>query len=279
MTLEAVYDDANIAVLHVDRGNTGPLFVTFSDLAFHPVPGRFSADTVAEALGYSVIGIVAKSPAWYPAASLRAAAGSLGGLLQRDGARVLYGGSMGGYAALKFSRLFHATHVLAMCPQVTIDPATCPAFDRRFSRYWNEESGGELVTADDLSGRAYVFYDPFHPIDSWHATQIFALDPDAAEVRMPFTGHHTTSVLAGTGRVKRLLDCALSGRDAALRAEVAEMRRGHDLRARVLLEAALARHPHLCHRVLKGLKAKGGTLPFNERFWTWADPLLEAASS
>jgi hypothetical protein len=142
VTLEVAYDDANIAVLHVDRGRSGPLFVTFSDLAFRPAPGRFSADTVAEALGYSVLGVVAKSPAWYPATSLRAAARSLEHRLRRDGPRVLYGGSMGGYAALKFSRLFHATHVLAMCPQVTIDPATCPAFDRRFSRYWNEGSGG-----------------------------------------------------------------------------------------------------------------------------------------
>lgn len=274
--VDIVYDDDSISVYYAENGNSpkqgGLVLISFSDLVYKPTPGRFSADVVAEKLGLNAIGIVAKAPNWYPEDSMMRALPFMQDLLSYYDDRVVYGGSMGGYAALKFSSALRATHVLAMCPQATINPAVCGDVDNRFQKYWSVNSGGDAVSVDDLSGLLYVFYDPWHRIDAWHAEKIIGLNEvQSHAIPVPFSGHHTTTVLAGARRLKELLDGALAVRPDRIRRAAGRMRRGHDLRARIVLEAASVRHLALCRRVYKNLSVRRETLNFPERFWTWAE--------
>jgi hypothetical protein len=270
-----MYEDAHILSLFVDRGQDGPLLVTFSDLAYKPTPGRFSADVVAEKLGLSALGIVAKTPNWYPTENVLAAAEASAHVLSKFEQKVTYGGSMGGYAAIKFSDAYSANRILSMCPQATINPIHCGSIDDRFKGYWAEGSGGDLIKSSEISGQLFLFFDPFHKIDSWHAEQIVKLSPTAAQIKVPFSGHHTSSILAGATRLKALLKNSAELKFETIRRDVASIRRQHDLRARVLLETASKKHPLLCDQVLRNILLRKEDLQYPQRFWEWAEAMFQ----
>ncbi|MEL6620818.1 MAG: alpha/beta hydrolase [Pseudomonadota bacterium] len=112
------------------------------------------------------------------------------------GRRVAMGFSMGGYAALRFSRCLDLRHVILVTPQVSIHPGVVP-FDRRF----RDCAGGFDRDLGDLRrhGRrqlaGVVLSDPFRRLDMRNARMIQALFPRIGLARAACGGHPASRVL------------------------------------------------------------------------------------
>lgn len=128
----------------------------------------------------------------------------------------LLGNSMGGFAAMTFSRLFGADAVLAVNPQSTLNRDKVP-FETRFdeARKYNW-SGTYSDAAMEMSERIpyYIVYDPFFHLDSLHIVRLprSSVQP----VFAPFIEHQVPHWLADTGLLKPLVhDFILTGNVAA----------------------------------------------------------------
>lgn len=125
---------------------------------------------------------------------------------------VFYGGSMGGFAALAFSAAAPGSIVIAVNPQSTLDPEKVP-WEPRFregrTRDWNLPfaDGAESVR---LATRAYVIYDPHHPLDRAHAVRL-----EGSAVRhlhLPFVGHGIPAMLSKMGVLQEVFHRAVDDR-------------------------------------------------------------------
>ncbi len=167
------------------------LFVTFDNLATvgeHETPQPWLHNWM-ENLGFSVLGLIASRKDWYRNADTP---WLLNELKQADFfegfERVVFAGtSMGGYAALTYSRLVPGSDVLLFSPQTTLNRTIAP-FERRFryaQRKWDWDSLDYLDATESVQdARAvWLFYDPFVNEDCAHAKRII--------------GHHVRHIKCG----------------------------------------------------------------------------------
>lgn len=158
---------------------------------------------------------------------------------------------MGGYAALKYSRLLNADITLSLCPQWSIDPIECNNFKTGYEKHFNSSMNGMGIIPSDLKGKIFVFFDPHHEKDSFHANKISTLSEDFTAIHVPYSGHHVTTVLAGTKHLHNLIEAANNHDEIGLRFASSRARRTSDKRAQILLEKLSIRHPTLAEKILK----------------------------
>lgn len=117
--------------------------------------------------------------------------------------RVGYGSSMGGYAAIQFSRALKLDIVLALSPQFEIDKP----YDQR----WAEAARGiqfqhriDLTAVAD-SCKYFIAYDP-ETADIRHVEKIRELvsKGQLVEITTPYAGHPSAYYLAETGQIQKL---------------------------------------------------------------------------
>jgi tetratricopeptide (TPR) repeat protein len=117
-----------------------------------------------------------------------------------------YGSSMGGYAAIQFSKKFKCDVVLALSPQYSI----LEDFDKRWESYSKKIDWKYNITPDDLSEdcKYVVAYDGYDQ-DKEHADRLKGLvgDGNFVGVELPFAGHPVSHFLQESGILK---DLALS---------------------------------------------------------------------
>ncbi len=111
-----------IDVYYDDRG-TDLCLALFNELSFQPGGEPYWGAKLTEKLGLSAVGIVSRTPNWFPAADMRQVAPAIREAMGKSATRVGYGASMGGYAAIKYSGLLATHATLAISPQVSIDPS------------------------------------------------------------------------------------------------------------------------------------------------------------
>ena len=117
--------------------------------------------------------------------------------------RVGYGSSMGGYAAIQFSRALKLDIVLALSPQFEIDKP----YDQR----WAEAARGIQFqhridpTAIATDCKYFIAYDP-ETADSRHVEKIRELvsKGQLVEITTPYAGHPSAYYLAETGQIQKL---------------------------------------------------------------------------
>ena len=116
---------------------------------------------------------------------------------------VTYGASMGGYAALRFSRDLGAATALALSPQYSRDPNKVP-FERRWAAHrrepWLPELSGSLP--HDVS--AVIVYDPMVAADRVHVDHI-AREMTVHRLPLPHAGHGSAAFLAEVGLLGTLV--------------------------------------------------------------------------
>ena len=66
---------------------------------------------------FNVIGIMPKEKSWFPAESMHNLFKAIEDLIAPFQKRIGYGGSMGGYAAIKYSKLLGLSRVVSLVPQ------------------------------------------------------------------------------------------------------------------------------------------------------------------
>lgn len=110
---------------------------------------------------------------------------------------MVYGGSMGGFAALKFSKKLCANRVYALAPQYSIDPSVIK--DHRYNSYFNKElNQNHTITADDLCGDVYITHDTIFKTDHQHVNRISSLGYPVNIVPLRFSIHGATTILASS---------------------------------------------------------------------------------
>jgi hypothetical protein len=199
-----------------DRPTTA-LYVTFRHWV--PAPGQFDdRGRVQRALtaGLAHLHLQSRWNDWF----LNAETPALEAALISTRARFLtaraLGFSMGGYAALRFSKALRLNQALVISPQVSLDPRAVPEEDRYPEAATFDAGAGDLAThaRKDLTG--VVAFDPFYRLDHLHARRIMALLPGIAPAKLVFGGHPGTAALGHVGGFGSLQRLSLSSR---LRAE------------------------------------------------------------
>jgi hypothetical protein len=113
---------------------------------------------------------------------------------------VLYGVSMGGYAALKYADYLRATDIISISPQAVISPPMAD-FDNRFSQFWEKISykSDSWLSESFSSINTTVFFDKRHHLDNKHAEIISKNLRHCEMVSLPFSGHEVFAVLNESG--------------------------------------------------------------------------------
>ena len=244
-----IYEDEQIRVLFW-KGSSDKVVITFGDLISLAKETRYFADTPLKKLGLSAIGFMAKRGNWFPQKSMHLAAKVAVPLINDYNNNVIYGGSMGGYAALKYSKLLKGRVIISLCPQWSIDPVECKGFETGYEKHFTPEMSGMGITKDDLAGNIFTFYDPAYAKDSFHLQKIRQLGYPMHVIHVPHSDHHVTTVLAGTQSMSELIDKAEKTDLQGLRLTSSIARRASAKRAQMVIEKASARHPLLAGRLI-----------------------------
>lgn len=207
---ELIYDDDEISAIQC-FGNSEEILITFGCLDSYVEGKRFFGDTPAKKLGINCIGIMAKGPHWYPAKNMDSVVNAIQNIIDKFKTRIVYGGSMGGYAALKYSRQLAATHVIALCPQWSLDKEECDGFDPGWQSDFRPYMKNMGVRNEDLSGHIYLFFDPFDKRDTFHAEKICSLRSGIRKVFVSFVKHDVTVTICGTECLRDIIHSCLSG--------------------------------------------------------------------
>lgn len=210
MEKQIIFEDDHIRAIYL-QGTSKTLVISFGDLISRAKGMSINAEKSLSKYDYAVVGIMPKQKSWFPRSSMQALLAHLSPILQNYQAIVAYGGSMGGYAAIKYAKLLQATRVVAMVPQYSINPDV--VVDDRYHEFFDPALHHEMeIAANDLSASTeyIVIYDPYYAQDREHYLKIadsFALDaaPDATAkspqlhtLHLPYTGHDVIAVLASS---------------------------------------------------------------------------------
>lgn len=199
---DILLDTGHVAALYQKRaGET--LIVSFAPRQERPsiwgqaFLGRF---------GVSLLGLTDYHASWFPEQDMAQILPRLEGLLAGYRRVVLYGFSMGAYAALKYSGRLRASVTLAFSPQFSIEPGRVGHFDHRRARLFHrpELHDGMHIAPGDLGGQALLFLDPLFREDASHAALIAQAGPVAC-VPTPFSRHDSIRFAVNAGLVEWLL--------------------------------------------------------------------------
>ena len=186
------------------RGDSEYLLVTFSPMRQAGEHEAFWADKFALKNRITTLSFVAKQAHWYPNVDTRRLIRKIRPELPRQLRRVLYGFSMGGYAALKFSKLLDADVVLAFSPQFSIDPNEID--DERFRANFRPYNRRMSIEAADLSTRSMIVFDRMHTLDRLNALLIRKQQPSTvALLPVRYADHATVNLVLGSDILKRVI--------------------------------------------------------------------------
>lgn len=192
-----------------DRPTTA-LYVTFRP--WEPDPGQFDdRGPVRRALtaGLAHLHLQTRQNDWFLNAETPALETALRTLRARFLTARALGYSMGGYAALRFSKALRLNQVLIVSPQVSLH---LPGEDRYPEAAGFDPVAGDLATHARPALKGVVAYDPTHPLDRLHADRIIALLPGLKPAKLTFGGHPGTAALGQAGGFRALQRLSLSSR-------------------------------------------------------------------
>ncbi|MFW6710861.1 hypothetical protein ACODTS_03015 [Acinetobacter pittii] len=198
MDKQIIFEDEHIRAIFLP-GDSNTLVLSFGDLITRASGLSINAEKSLIKYQYNVIGVMPKRKSWFPQASMIELAKAISPILEGFKNIVGYGGSMGGYAAIKYSNLLNMNRVIAFVPQYSIDPEHVE--DRRYAEFFDSVANKDMqIQPQDVdSAREYVIvYDPYFSIDREHYLKIKELLPSLHTIHLPFTGHEALSVLASS---------------------------------------------------------------------------------
>ncbi len=181
------------------------LIVTFFNLATvgeHEIPHPWFYGNVAKQ-GYSVLGLIAKRRDWYRNEDTPRVIERLrdAGLFDEFRRVLFVGASMGGFAALTYSKLVPGSGVLAFSPQSSLAPDIVP-FERRYPRPqkqfdWSNPDHRDAADAIAQASDVTIAFDPFVAEDKAHAKRLAG--PNVTFLHVSHMGHQAIRVLKHVG--------------------------------------------------------------------------------
>lgn len=198
MEKQIIFEDEHIRVIF-RAGSSDELIFSFGDLITRAKGLSINAEKSLDKYDFNVIGIMPKLKSWFPQQSMAAMWHAIEAIVQPFQQRIGYGGSMGGYAAIKYAAVLGLQRVIALVPQYSIDPQDI--VDLRYQMFFNPEihHNMRIQPAEIRPEIEYiVVYDPYYDEDSVHFEQIQALIPSVHELHLPYTHHDAVAVLANS---------------------------------------------------------------------------------
>jgi len=245
-----IYEDESIRVIF-QPGTSEDILITFGDRLTLADGMNFFADRTLEKLQISSIGFVAKNPNWFPAESVNLAHKCIQPILADYSETILYGGSMGAYASIKYSSLFKASGVIAFCPQWSIDPTECNGTSSGFERFYKDSMKGMGIHLKDMAGKVCIFHDPKYTIDNFHFSQIKRLGYKIQSINVYMANHDVTPILAGTLLFGSILQLFKNGNFIELQHLIDKSRRKSHHRIKNLVLRLINRRMHIAESILQ----------------------------
>lgn len=252
MDKQIIFEDDHIRAIYL-KGTSNTLVVSFGDLITRAKGTLINAEKSLSKYDYAVIGVMPKQKSWFPAESMQALMLELAPILQQFQRIVGYGGSMGGYAAIKYSKLLGLSRVIAMVPQYSIDPEEVE--DRRYSDFYDIDLHTDMrIQAQDLATDCeyIVIYDPYFDHDREHYLKIQAVIPASAlhTLHLPYTGHDVIAVLASSALLHDFIEREFE--PTYFYKQMREVKKNSKFYYRSVIARLLGGHNEALGKILKG---------------------------
>lgn len=204
-----LYDGKFLTVLFHDICDTSSEYwVTFSSFQTpEPFGLKYLTGRQCRALY-----IVPKLNEWYQHEEIWEALAVCREVLEAAGVRpIVYGSSMGGFAALAFARELNARIVLSGCPQISIDPRLVGHFDVRWQDIGKRVSYVRADARDGLFSDAeiYVIFDSLHREDRQHVAMLAGYE-NIRNIAFPVAGHGVLHTLNDLKLLRPLIEAVIT---------------------------------------------------------------------
>lgn len=237
-------------VLHHHKGSSPYTVITFTGLNFeNAARDFFMLKNVARIKDIDVIEFATKKPNWLLSDEMQAAIKVMNATIGFGRDRLVFGQSMGGYAAIKFSKQLSADYVMALSPKISIHPDECD-IDETYHQYLTDKMTGMSVKMGDVRGKIFVLSDPHDKTDSYHTRLLCNVSPDIIHIPTFHTGHVVYESMAGSKSISSIIDALSSGQSARVQREICVQRRRNPANLRNRLFRAKPRHMKLVARAL-----------------------------
>ncbi|AUI66412.1 MULTISPECIES: hypothetical protein [Glaesserella] len=254
---KVLFENENIRVIFSENDITDKdkLLIMFS-------PMNFSMKSIDDFYGKGIvknnkinaISIMALKSHWYPENYMKDILGLINNISRSFQHIIIYGVSMGGYAAIKYSRRLGATHIIAMMPQWSININDID--DRRYYKEYSSlanELDNMAIKSEDISGDLYVFYDNYHKEDSLQVNKIIDIYHNVFVTHTPFVGHTLGHILIGSEFFLKLCHTVLKKDKNELIHLVRNKVRNHPMKYQGIMRNAFKRHISLLVGVIERL--------------------------
>lgn len=248
MDKHIIFEDEQIRVIFL-RGSSDELIFSFGDLITRAKGLSINAEKSLSKYDFNVIGIMPKQKSWFPESSMRQMFAEIQELIAPFKTRIGYGGSMGGYAAIKYSNLLDLKRVVALVPQYSINPDDVE--DPRYNMFFHAELNANMqIQPQDVSAECeyIVVYDPYCPEDRAQYIKLEQVLPHIHTLNLPFTGHDAIAVLASS---ELLHDFLLHDFDATyFYKKIRQVKKNSKFYYRKVIENLLPRHKNALGLIL-----------------------------
>lgn len=163
--------------------------------------------------GYSVLGIKPKRVDWYRGSDLHTffRSNDFKIFISSFKQLILYGSSMGGYAAISFAEVCPDAIVIAFNPQSTLRTDLVP-WETRYLEGREQDWTGDFADARRGATSAktvYIAYDPLFDLDRKHVDRLKGAN--LVRLQMPLVGHVVMAWMGEAGILSTFIDEALAG--------------------------------------------------------------------
>lgn len=251
MDKQIIFEDDHIRAIYL-QGNSDTLVLSFGDLITRAKGLSINAEKSLMKYDYAVVGIMPKQKSWFPASSMSALLEQLQPILNQYKNIVGYGGSMGGYAAIKYARSLRMNRVVAMVPQYSIDPAEVE--DKRYTDFYDAELNADMriQTQDIVADCEYIIvYDPYFENDKEHYLKIKPLIPQLHTLHLPYTGHDAIAVLANSALLHDFIERPYD--QTYFYKQIRDVKKNSKFYYRSVIAHLLGTHNEALGKILKGI--------------------------
>jgi hypothetical protein len=202
----------DLTLKHINENDAGCIFVSFSARNSQGIGTPFGFGFFEKHDMETYFITQNKSNQWWHTPEIEEIARILRNRKAVSGKKIiLYGSSMGGYAACHFRNIFQADIALALAPQIFVD-----------KKYFSDEKRWEFdinkiqenIRFDEIkninaqNAELFIFTDSLHSLDKLHVEYLLhvreVLSP-LTIINIPYSNHDVARLLAQTGVIQQLL--------------------------------------------------------------------------
>jgi len=250
MDKQIIFEDEHIRAIFLP-GDSNTLVLSFGDLITRASGLSINAEKSLIKYQYNVIGVMPKQKSWFPQASMIELAKAISPILEGFKNIVGYGGSMGGYAAIKYAKALKMNRVVAMVPQYSIDPLEVE--DKRYTDFYDAELNADMrIQAQDIVADCeyIIVYDPYFENDKEHYLKIKPLIPQLHTLHLPYTGHDAIAVLANSALLHDFIEREYD--QTYFYKQIREVKKNSKFYYRSVIAHLLGTHNEALGKILKG---------------------------